>query len=223
MSRDELGQLMVAVGLTALAGYVDAVGLLRLGNLFVSFMSGDSTQLAVAVSQARWAKAGEAGAIVLLFVLGVTLGRLIGVAAKAWRRPAVLATETAFLMLATALGPATRLAFVPLVMAMGMQNAAVRQVGQSKAGLTYVTGALVNVGEKLADAFSARTPEERWAWAPHFLLWFGLVIGALLGALAYRTFGTRALFAAAVAAALFAVVTARQTTRDVEPQFAPRQ
>jgi uncharacterized membrane protein YoaK (UPF0700 family) len=99
----------------------------------------------------------------------------------------------------------------------------VRQVGQSKAGLTYVTGALVNVGEKLADAFSARTPEERWAWAPHFLLWFGLVIGALLGALAYRTFGTRALFAAAVAAALFAVITARQTTRDVEPQFAPRQ
>jgi uncharacterized membrane protein YoaK (UPF0700 family) len=161
MSRDELGQLALAVGLTALAGYVDAIGLLRLGNLFVSFMSGDSTQLAVAVSQARWMKAGEAAAIVLLFVLGVSLGRLVGVAAKAWRRPAVLASETALLILAAALGPATRLAFVPLVMAMGMQNAAVRQVGQSRAGLTYVTGALVSVGEKLADAFSARTPEAR--------------------------------------------------------------
>jgi uncharacterized membrane protein YoaK (UPF0700 family) len=223
MSRDELGQLALAVGLTALAGYVDAIGLLRLGNLFVSFMSGDSTQLAVAVSQARWMKAGEAGAIVLLFVLGVTLGRLVGVAAKAWRRPAVLASETALLILAAALGPATRLAFVPLVMAMGMQNAAVRQVGQSKAGLTYVTGALVNVGEKLADALSARTPEELWAWAPHFWLWFGLVIGALLGALAYRTFGINALLAAALAAAVFAVITARQAMREVEPRSARRQ
>ncbi len=223
MSRDERAQLLLAVGLTALAGCVDAIGLLRLGNLYVSFMSGDSTQFAVAISQARWIKAGETGGIVVLFVLGAILGRLLAVAAKRWGRTVVLAIETLLLMLAAALGPATRLAIVPLVMAMGMQNAAVRKAGQSKTGLTYITGALVSLGEKLADAFSARTARERWAWAPHFLLWLGLVIGALCGALTYRTFGIRSLAAAAIAAAVFAVITARQALRDIEPQSAARQ
>src|ERR1700733_13050633 len=126
MSRAEVALLLLAVGLTALAGYVDAIGLLRLGNLFVSFMSGDSTQLAVAISQARWTKAGETGGIVLLFVLGAGLGRLLAGAAKSWGRPVVLAIEAVLLILAATLGAAPRLAIVPLVMAMGMQNAAVR-------------------------------------------------------------------------------------------------
>lgn len=40
---------MLAAGLALLAGYVDAIGFLRLGGLFVSFMSGNSTRLAVAL------------------------------------------------------------------------------------------------------------------------------------------------------------------------------
>lgn len=223
IERAELGQLLLAVGLTGLAGYVDAIGLLRLGNLFVSFMSGDSTQLAVALSQARWMRAVETGGIVLLFVLGALVGRLIAVAAKGWGRPVVLATETALLILAAALGAATPLAVVPVIIAMGMQNAAVRHAGQPKTGLTYITGALVNLGEKLADALASRTPKDRWAWAPHFLLWLGLVIGALLGALAYRRFDINALIGAALAAAAFALISARQVIRDSETQAARRQ
>ena len=39
--------LLLAVLLAALAGIVDAIGFIRLGHLFVSFMSGNSTQFAV--------------------------------------------------------------------------------------------------------------------------------------------------------------------------------
>jgi uncharacterized membrane protein YoaK (UPF0700 family) len=212
MRRSEPVQLMLAVGLTALAGYVDAVGLLRLGNLFVSFMSGDSTQLAVAVSEGRWMKAADATGIVLLFIAGVIAGRRLALAARSQGLTLVLLIETALLGGAAAFAPSTHLAFIPLVVAMGMQNAAVRQTGQTT-GITYITGALVNVGEKLSDAWDARTAEERWAWVPHFLLWLGLVIGALLGALAYRAFGIRSLIGAALAAAVFAGITARQSAR----------
>jgi uncharacterized membrane protein YoaK (UPF0700 family) len=211
MRRAALAHLMLAVGLTALAGCVDAIGLLRLGNLYVSFMSGDSTQLAVALSEGRWIKAAEAAGIVLVFVVGVILGRRLAGAAKNRGLSAVLLIETALLGGAAALAPATSLAFIPLVLAMGMQNAAVRHAGPA-AGLTYITGALVSVGEKLSDALGAGTPEERWAWMPPFLLWLGLVLGALLGALAYRAFGIRSLILPALAAAVLAAITARQAT-----------
>ncbi|RZK80849.1 MAG: DUF1275 domain-containing protein, partial [Methylobacterium sp.] len=35
--------------LTALAGYVDALGFIRLGGLYTSFMSGNTTQFAVSL------------------------------------------------------------------------------------------------------------------------------------------------------------------------------
>src|SRR5689334_11424450 len=48
-------------------------------------------------------------------------------------------------------------------------------------GLTYVTGALVKVGQLLA---AAMTGGERWGWLPNLLLWAALVAGAL----AYASF-----------------------------------
>ena len=46
------GRALIFAGLlAALAGMVDAIGYLHLGGLFVSFMSGNSTQLAAAIGQ----------------------------------------------------------------------------------------------------------------------------------------------------------------------------
>src|SRR5690606_15637296 len=40
----------LAIGLSMLAGYIDALGFLRMRGLFVSFMSGNSTRLAVGLA-----------------------------------------------------------------------------------------------------------------------------------------------------------------------------
>lgn len=53
----------LAVLLSALAGYVDSLGFLQLGGLFVSFMSGNSTRLAVGISHGDWKTVGTAGLI----------------------------------------------------------------------------------------------------------------------------------------------------------------
>jgi uncharacterized membrane protein YoaK (UPF0700 family) len=47
---------------------VDVIGYLHLGGLFVSFMSGNSTQFAAAAGQGNWAQAGPIIRLIVLFV-----------------------------------------------------------------------------------------------------------------------------------------------------------
>jgi len=56
---DSHRNIALACALSALAGYVDAIGFLHLGGLFVSFMSGNSTRLGVSLADGQWETAAE--------------------------------------------------------------------------------------------------------------------------------------------------------------------
>ena len=120
----------------------------------------------------------------------------------AHRQPLVLLVEAVLLAvaaLAYALGQ-PRLAIAAIVLAMGLENAVFQIDGGAGLGLTYVTGALVKVGQLLAAAL---TGGARWAWVPNLLLWAALVAGSVCGALAYHWINLAAIwFAAAAALAL---------------------
>jgi len=76
--------------------------------------------------------------------------------------------------------------------------------GGAGLGLTYVTGALVKVGQLMAAAL---TGGRRWDWVPNLLLWAALVAGSACGALAYHWINLAAVwFAAGVALALSVIV-----------------
>jgi uncharacterized membrane protein YoaK (UPF0700 family) len=113
----------------------------------------------------------------------------------------------ALLLAAAALGYAIGLpnaAVAAMVLAMGLENAVFQIEGGAGLGLTYVTGALVKVGQLLATAL---TGGPRWGWAPNLLLWAALVAGAACGALAYHWINLAAIwFAAGAALALSAIV-----------------
>ena len=66
---------------------------------------------------------------------------------------------------------------------MGLENAVFQIEGGGGLGLTYVTGALVKVGQLIA---AAMTGGARFAWVPNLLLWAALVAGSVGGALAYQ-------------------------------------
>jgi Protein of unknown function (DUF1275) len=68
---------MIAVGLAVLAGLVDGTGFMASGGFFISFMSGNSTRLAVGLSQSA-AFVGFVLAIIGSFVLGVFASSLFG-------------------------------------------------------------------------------------------------------------------------------------------------
>ena len=93
-----------------------------------------------------------------------------------------------------------------MALAMGAENAVFEQDGEVQIGLTYMTGTLVKLGQRITAALLGGA---RWAWAPYLMLWLGLVLGAVAGAEAYARFGLGSLWFAAAAAAGFTVIAAR--------------
>jgi len=198
--------IALAIALSAVAGYVDAIGFLKLGGFFVSFMSGNSTRLGVGAAAGQWDSARTALALIGLFVAGVVAGALIARRAGEERRWVVMAFEAALLATAAGLiGAGFDAAGVAaMVLAMGAENAVFQRNGDVGLGLTYMTGALVKAGQRIAAAL---TGGDRWAWAPYGLLWAGLALGGALGAVSYLRFGIAALWAAASLAAVLAAAS----------------
>ncbi|MEQ1784052.1 MAG: YoaK family protein [Hyphomonadaceae bacterium] len=201
MLRHRKRDIGVAVGAAALAGFVDATGFLSLGGFFVSFMSGNSTRLAVGIAGIP-GEALIAGRLILCFVLGVIAGSLVGAAARKMRRPVVLLLVAALVALGAALaGAAEDMAVLFVAGAMGAENTTFERDGEVSIGLTYMTGTLVKLGQRLAGAIMGGP---KLAWAPYALLWLGLVGGALTGASLWPFFGLAGLWIAAVAAVMLA-------------------
>jgi uncharacterized membrane protein YoaK (UPF0700 family) len=198
--------IALACALSALAGYVDGIGFIHLGGLFVSFMSGNSTRMGVSLADGHWQDAAQALGLIALFVTGAALGSLIVLGRGANRQPWVLLVEA--LLLAAAAGCHAlgfpQVAIAAIVLAMGLENAVFQIDGGAGLGLTYVTGALVKAGQLIAAAL---TGGARWNWVPNMLLWAALVTGSLCGALAYHRLGLAAIwFAAGAAFALSAAL-----------------
>ncbi|WP_447763051.1 YoaK family protein [Sphingopyxis panaciterrae] len=180
MLRFDRSVQTLAVGTAILAGFVDAIGFIESGGFFVSFMTGNSTRLAVGA--AEWQKAAlVAGAIIAIFVGGVVSGSLIAAKFRRKRTVAVLAFVTLLL------GFAMTLRFLDggwpaiacLALAMGVVNAAFEGQDGAVVGVTYMTGTLVQMGHKIAHALRG---EGDGRWLPHLWLWAGLVAGATIGA-----------------------------------------
>ena len=201
-------------------GYVDAVGFMMTDGFFVSFMSGNSTRLAVGLIDGA-AYAAVALGLIAAFVAGASIGALVGRMAKDRRGLAVLILVSLLLAAAATLSSfdADRLAIMLLALAMGAENTIFAEDGEVRIGLTYMTGTLVKLGKNITTALLGGAP---FGWVPYFLLWLGLVIGAALGAAAYVHAGPSALWPAAAAMAALALAAAKlplsfTQTRDAGP------
>lgn len=205
---------LLATCLSALAGYVDATAFIQAGGFFVSFMSGNTTRFGVGLA-AGSGQALFAAALICTFFMGVVTGSLLGSFASSRRGPAVLALVSLLLVVAAALTAAEPFwAMFPMALAMGAENAVFEKDGDVGIGLTYMTGALVKAGQRLAAALLGG---ERWSWVPYLLLWLGLAAGALTGALASRWLGAGGVWLAAGAAASLGFASARLGPAGHEP------
>lgn len=204
----------LAICLSALAGCVDAIGFLQLGGHFISFMSGNSTQLAVGLASGNQDVVWLLGSIISLFVVGCMVG--------VWARhfAAGRFAATAVLMLVTLLLFCAAVsnekgwayaAIACMTLAMGAENAIFHRNGEVVVGLTYMTGTLVKVGQRLAHATLGGPA---FSWFPYMLLWLGLISGGAAGAVLFHYFGFHGLWGAAAWAAVLALVSARKPLLD---------
>lgn len=202
---------LVAAAVAILAGFVDAVGFIELGGLFVSFMSGNSTRMAVGIAQGA-GEAIQAAMLIGCFVAGVMCGAFISALATARRRPALLALVALLLALGAASGAFGQATVATLLMAgaMGAVNSVLDHTGEVRVALTYMTGTLVKLGQKLAHSLMGRKSA---AWLPYLFQWLALVAGAVTGGLAYARLGFSALWIAAALAAALSVITMHKSLR----------
>lgn len=202
MIRFDRSYQLLAVGISMLAGFVDAIGFVESAGFFVSFMTGNSTRLAVGA--AEWQDAALiAGAMIALFVAGVIGGSLIAAQVRRSRAFAILTAVTLLLAVAAGLrlAGAAWPAVACLALAMGAVNAALEGRDGAVVGVTYMTGTLVQMGAKIANALRGTGDRQ---WLAHFGLWAGLVAGAIVGARivlwsAPTAYGLSALMAAGLA------------------------
>ena len=176
---DTRSNIALACALSALAGYVDGIGFIHLGGLFVSFMSGNSTRLGVTRRGSRLAKG--------------TAGRRPDRAVRDRRRRrqpdrASAAASIARSMLLLVEAPAARGA--ALCGGQGMPELAdCRHRAGDGAGERRLPGRRRRrVGADLRDrragqgravACAALTGGPRWAWLPNLLLWAALAVGVV--------------------------------------------
>jgi len=197
---------VISVVLSSTAGYVDAVGFIDTGGLFVSFMSGNSTQAGVVALEQGAAAAFLPFLLVVSFVAGVTVAAIAGGHGRRRVLPLLVATASLGLSVGlTALTPEAIARFLLLAFAMGALNTLYLADGRARVPVTYATGTLVSVGLGLAALMSGGP---RTAWQRPFLLWGSLAGGAVVGAAAHQLGSVTALLLATVVLALVTVTLA---------------
>ncbi len=209
MNRLEPRHKVVAIALASLAGYVDALAFIELKGFFVSFMSGNSTRMGVGIIEDR-ADWQTALALIACFGVGVVLGSLVGRKVERHRAAKIIAMIAALLggaALTMALHCPRDFAIALMALGMGAVNAVYEKDGQVTFGLTYMTGAIVKLGQHVAAFLTGERPEGSISYA---LLWLGLVGGAALAAFTHPIWGLGGLWAASLFAAALAFVMWRE-------------
>lgn len=178
--------LSLGLLLTAAAGMIDVVGFIELGGFYTSFMSGNTTQLGAGLAHVGSALLLPAG-LLAMFVTGSFFGSLISTLGPRGGRIGTLSLVIIALLVAVALyanGFSPAQSMLTLAAAAGAQNAVLQPAGAARLGATFVTGTLFAVGQDLARAVRREAPP--WRWVQHLLVWASLLLGAAIGALAYK-------------------------------------
>jgi uncharacterized membrane protein YoaK (UPF0700 family) len=206
---------LLAAALAMIAGFIDAYGMITYG-VFVSFMSGNTTQTGYQTAEGAFGPASLSALAILSFVVGSFAGTLLVQAAGRLARRAV------FGLVAAALAEIIGLTYFGLLSvgfgiaivsaAMGVMNSALSRVGAQPVSLTFVTGTLSRVGSNLALALRrAPLADAQGPWDTHLRramllarIWVGFLAGALLAGAATPRLGAWVLSAPALILAVLA-------------------
>lgn len=213
--------LLLAAFLTWMAGFVDAVGYLSLGQIYTANMSGNSVAIGIHAVSGEWTETLRRLLPVVAYFAGLLCCRLL-IAYGASHRIRRIASVTLFceiVLLIPVFLASTQIAallswtFVGLLaLAMGVQNATLTHFSSLTVHTGFVTGTLVKCAEYMARYLTwawdqiwhrrrpvwqvfARSGEQKAFSAGIWLalIWLAYVIGACFGALGQHAYKFRSL------------------------------
>ncbi len=192
--------------LAGLAGTADSIGFLEFSQLFMSFMSGNTTRFGVAVSSYDWGGTTRFASVIAIFCFGAFLGTLIAAWSGRWRLSVLLIIQAILFAIGLYVPFGTDafpLHAYPIVLALGIQNATLQDEAGRSLALTYVTGTVVRFGAGVANILLHKPAPSFWIQAP---LW-GRSARCVLGGFLHHWFDEKAFLFPAGFAALLAVVS----------------
>ena len=207
--------------LAAIAGAVNAIGLLGFKHQAVSHLTGTSTLLGLSMVNLDGAESLHLLLVMLSFVLGAALsGVLIDkqVLQLGHRYGLALIIESALLLLAMlALGRGSTTGHFLASAACGLQNGMVSTYSGAAIRTTHVSGLFTDLGTMLGHRLRGHALDARKALL-YLLLILGFILGGSLGAYAFQQLQFVALVVPAAGAALLAMVYWVYRLRSVHGQ-----
>ncbi len=192
---------LLAAALALIAGFIDAYGMITYG-VFVSFMSGNTTQTGYQAAEGAFGPASLSALAILFFVVGsfggtlmVEVGGTLRAAGLVLRGRSRARSDRRPDAIRHAIWGPSRSRSISV--AMGVMNNALSRVGAQAISLTFVTGSLSRVGSSSALALR-RAPlrDAQGPWDTHLRralmlarLWLGFLVGALLSGAATPRYG----------------------------------
>ncbi len=190
---------LLAVALTCIAGYVDAVGYITLGQVYVANMSGNSVSLGIHLAWTNWPGLWHRLSPILGFSIGMLLSRFLVVWGDRRRVKSMaaiaLSVEVILLGTFTFLMP-----YWPAVLAgavaMGVQAATLSRFNGVTVYTAFVTGTLIKFADSLAQfcwvvrEHLHRSREHQWRRIPRLIrrisegrdmVWFASVWSVYVG------------------------------------------
>ena len=163
------GKIATALSLTAVGGFVDAVGYIALFEVFTANMSGNSIHVGISLGHQTWLELLRPFCAILSYVVGMILTRItIGVAGRRGvRRIAsfTLTVEAVLIAMFAHATPKMHLGQIVdltsptyftmvawLAFAMGIQTATLNHFGALTIYTTFVTGTLTKFSESFTRA-----------------------------------------------------------------------
>jgi uncharacterized membrane protein YoaK (UPF0700 family) len=206
LSPDARAERRLAICLALIASCVDAYGLIALG-VYVSFMSGNTTQTGSLFGQGKVAAALPSALAIVFFLFGSFAGTWLTHSGLRHSRRLLFGAVSTLLAVSigvTQLGwLGAEIGIAALSLAMGLMNTTLSRVGAVPVSLTFVTGTLNKLGQHLAlSVLGAPLADAQGPWDTHLRraallasLWAGFLTGAVLSAAAIGYFGVWVLLA----------------------------
>jgi uncharacterized membrane protein YoaK (UPF0700 family) len=178
-------QEKIAVFLALVAGYTDSTGLIR-WKTYVSFMSGNTTQLGTALSNHTSGIIITSGTVIICFVFGIYTGTCLSLQKKSRNTALRFYIVSALLILYTIISYFYMMNAVSSIavigFSMGIMNTIVTSVGSQKVNTDFVTGTLNSLAINTALLTMTKDKAEKKEYTSHtvhlLLVWFGFLSGA---------------------------------------------